>query len=104
MPARHSHSRRLKAIHLLALVSALSFSTLAQSKVGFEAGDTPAKVLQRQTGQRVELRLKSGDKIAGKVETVGEKMVHLSALTGQEFFDAVVVLDDISAVVVRTGK
>jgi hypothetical protein len=104
MPTHHSHLHRFKSLFLLTLVSSLSLGALAQSKVGFQNGDTPATVLQRQTGQRVELRLKSGDKIAGKVEAVGEKAVHLSALSGQEFFDAVVVLEDISAVVVRTGK
>jgi hypothetical protein len=51
----------------------------------------------------VEVRLKNGEKLIGKVELVGANVVHLSALTGQEFFDAAVALTDISAVVVRTG-
>ena len=92
--------------HLLSLLTvlALTATSLAQSKVGFAPDDTAASVLKRQAGQRVELRLKSGEKLAGKVEAVGEKTVHLSALTGPEFFDAVVLLDDVSAVIIRTGK
>ena len=82
----------------------LAATSLAQSKVGFAPDDTAASVLKRQAGQRVELRLKSGEKLTGKVEAVGEKAVHISALTGQEFFDAVVILDDITAVIIRTGK
>jgi hypothetical protein len=89
-------------IFSLLAVMAFTTSALAQGKVGFSA-DTAASVLKRQAGQRVELRLKSGEKIAGKVETVGDKAVHLSALTGQDFFDAVVLLEDVSAVLIRTG-
>ena len=91
--------------NLLRLLTILSFAStaFADGKVGFAADDTAASVLKRQAGQRVELRLKSGEKIAGKVEAVGDKTVHLSALTGQDFFDAVVLLEDVSAVVIRTG-
>lgn len=89
-------------LRILAII-VLTTTAFADGKVGFAADDTAASVLKRQAGQRVELRLKSGEKIAGKVEAVGDKAVHLSALTGQEFFDAVVLLDEISAVVIRTG-
>ena len=43
--------------------------------------------------------------MGGKVSQVSENTVHLSALTGAEYFDAYVDAKDISAVVVRvTGK
>lgn len=90
------------ALTLLTIL-ALTTAVLADAKVGFAPDDIAASVLKRQAGQRVELRLKSGEKITGKVEAVGEKAVHLSALTGQDFFDAVVLLEDVSAVVIRTG-
>jgi hypothetical protein len=35
--------------------------------------------------------LKSGEKIDGKVEKVGDKLVYLSQLTAAEYYDAVVV-------------
>ena len=35
---------------------------------------------------------------------VGDKLVHLSQLTGAEFFDAAVDSADIAAVIVRTKK
>jgi hypothetical protein len=88
----------LFAIFLTALIS----SSFAEGKVDFQASDTVKTVLERQAGQKVELRLSSGEKIAGKVEKVGDKAVHLSAITGQEFFDAVVVLEEVTAVLVRT--
>jgi hypothetical protein len=63
-----------------------------------------ASILRRQNGQVVELRLVSGEKIGGKVEKVGENLVYLTQLTGQEFFEAVVDLESVSAVVVRAKK
>ncbi len=93
----------MKSIQLLVLMSTLATAALADNKIGFAPADTVASVLQRQAGKLVELRLKSGDKISGKVEVVGDKAVHLAQLVGQEFYDAVVVIDDISAVVIRTG-
>ena len=93
----------MKTLRILALMTTLAATALADGKVGFTPADTVASVLTRQVGQRVELRMKSGEKLAGKVEAVGEKTVHLAGLTGQEFFDAVVVLDQVSAVIIRTG-
>jgi hypothetical protein len=46
--------------------------------------------------------MKSGEKIGGKVEKVAEKLVHLSQLSGAEFFDAAIDTADVSAVIVRT--
>jgi hypothetical protein len=92
----------MKTLRLLAL-AVMFTSTAFADKLVFESGDTAATILKKQTGQKVELRMKSGEKISGKVEAVGGKAVHLSALAGQEFFDAIVNIDDISAVIVRTG-
>ena len=93
----------MKTFCILALAAIFSVTAFAESKVGFEPADTAASVLKRQVGQRVELRLKSGEKLGGKVEAVGEKTVHLSAVSGQELFDAVVILDDVTAVLIRSA-
>ena len=91
---------------LVALLLAVVCSNLsAQSKIDFQPSDTIISILQRNTGQTVELRMKSGEKIGGKVEKVGDKLVHLSQLTGAEFFDAAVDTADVAAVIIRTkGK
>jgi hypothetical protein len=94
----------MKTLQLLILSVALTSAVLADGKVDFKPDDTTATVLKRQEGQRVELRLKSGEKISGKVEALSQKAVHLSGLVGQEMFDAVISLDDISAVVIRTAS
>jgi hypothetical protein len=94
----------MKTLPILLLCSMLTCTAaFADGKLAFDAADTTKSVLEKQAGQKVELRMKSGEKIAGKVEKVGDKAVHLSAITGQEFFDAVVTLDDVAAVLIRTG-
>lgn len=92
----------MKNLLLALLCSTFVSSAFAQGKVDFQAADTVKTVLERQAGQKVELRLTSGEKIAGKVEKVGVHSVHLSAITGQEFFDAVVTIEEVAAVLVRT--
>ena len=90
---------------LLAVLFALGCSNLfAQGKIDLQTSDTILGLLQKNIGQVVELRMKSGEKIAGKIEKVGDKLVHLSQLTGAEFYDAAVDAGDISAVVIRTKK
>jgi hypothetical protein len=41
--------------------------------------------------------------MGGKVAQVTDNVVHLSNLTGAEYFDAFVDMKDVSAVVVRVG-
>lgn len=95
----------MKTLTILALMSTLATATIAADKVGFTNDDTTATVLSRQTGQKVELVLKSGEKLGGTVKAVGTKSVHIGAITGKEFYDAVVSVEDISAVVIRNdGK
>jgi hypothetical protein len=92
-----------RASLVIAFIFAFVCSDLsAQSKIDLQPSDTILSILQRNTGQVVELRMKSGEKIGGKVEKVGIKLVHISQLTGAEFFDAAVDAADVSAVIVRT--
>jgi hypothetical protein len=94
----------MKKLQLATLLILTTTSAFAQSPLGFQTSDSIVSLLKRQVGQRVELRLKSGEKIGGKVESLGEKLVHLSAITGMEFYEAAIVVDDVSAVLVRAAK
>jgi len=76
-------------------------TALAQTKVELQPSDTMQTVLEKQIGQTVELRMNSGEKIGGKLEKLSDKLAHLSQLTGADYFDGVVVIDQIAAVVVR---
>lgn len=76
-------------------------NAFAQGKIDLKAGDTLQSVLAQEVGSSVELRLKSGEKIAGKVEKVTNKLVHIAQLRDADFYDAAVEIDDVAAVVVR---
>ena len=61
--------------------------------------NSPAKV-----GKRVTLRTRSGSELTGVVRSVTPKYVHLGALAGRDFFDAVVAIETLEAVIVRTKE
>jgi hypothetical protein len=93
--------KRLSLLTTCILVLACS-GVLAQGKVDLQPSDTVLSILQKNIGLTVELHMKSGEKIGGKVEKVGDKLVHISQLTGAEFFDAAVDTAEVAAVIVRT--
>lgn len=92
----------MKTLHILALITAMSISALADTALNPAKDSSQSSILQTRTGQTVELRLKSGEKISGKVAFVGEQLVHLTALTGMEMYEATVTISDISAIIVRS--
>jgi hypothetical protein len=66
--------------------------------------DSPSAMktnLERTVGQRVKLRLMTGQELEGVVTKVGATAVHLASLSGMDFYDAVVRLDHVSAVIMR---
>ena len=85
------------------IIVALCCNLSAQDKVGLQPNATVLSILQSSAGKTVELRLNSGEKIGGKIQQVTDNVVHLSNLTGAEYFDGFINTKDISAVVIRTG-
>ncbi len=95
----------MKALLLALLLGATScvgpLSAAAQD-ASLEVNADAIKVnLERQVGKRVRLRLVSGQDLEGTVVTVGTAAVHVARLVGMDFFDGVVRLDQIAAVIVR---
>ncbi len=89
------------------LYCAVLIATLAFTGAGVAApltinkSDSVAAILAAQKGNRVTVKLQSGEELSGKVVTVGDAVVQLGELAGKEFFDAVIPLGSITAVVVR---
>ncbi len=87
------------------IIAAMTCSSLlAQEKTALQPNATVLGLLQGSVGKGVELHLRSGEKLGGKVAQVTDSIVHLSNLTGAEYFDAFVDAKDISAVVVRVAR
>ena len=86
---------------LLASVALASPHAFGQSQIELQPNDTIHSVLEREVGKSVELRLKSGEKIAGKLAKVTDRLAHLAQLTDADFYDAAVEIESVAAVVVR---
>ncbi len=80
---------------------ALTGVARADDALAIKPDDTVKSVLGRSVGQTVALRVGAGDELRGKVTKVGDHVVHVSELSGREFFDAIVPLDSITAVIVK---
>lgn len=65
------------------------------------SSDSVQSVLASQKGKRLSVMLASGEELTGEVAEVNDSVVYLTGLTGREFFDALVNIADIQAVVVR---
>jgi hypothetical protein len=86
------------------IVAAVACSSLlAQEKAAIQPNATVVSILQSSAGKAVELHLRSGEKIGGKVGQVTDNIVYLSHLTGAEFYDAFVDVKDVTAVVIRVA-
>jgi hypothetical protein len=86
------------------IVAAVACSSLlAQEKAAIQPNATVISILQGNAGKTVELHLRSGEKVGGRIGQVTDNIVYLSHLTGAEFYDAFVDVKDISAVVIRAG-
>lgn len=69
--------------------------------VDLNSAEAIRHTLEQQTGKRVKLKLQSGQELEGKVSKVGSYVVVVSELSGMEFFDATVRVDQVAAVIVR---
>lgn len=65
---------------------------------------TVPDILRDRIGKRTTVRMESGEDIEGTMTMVGNSMVHLTGLTGKDFYDAVIRLDRISAVIMRVRR
>jgi hypothetical protein len=66
--------------------------------------DNIKTILEKEIDLPVKLRLKSGAELSGTVARVGNGVVQIAEIGGMEFYDAVVNIDDISAVLFKVRK
>jgi hypothetical protein len=108
--ARKSRSNHAEAMDETLLTSSdnrhCSADLFQSARPGESRASTQCHRAQRASRQRQQncrAALEIWRKMGGKVSQVSENTVHLSALTGAEYFDAFVDAKDISAVVVRVA-
>lgn len=98
----------MKRIGMLVIVTLALAGSLALTAMAAEetralppVGENVKIMLDASVGRPVTLLLASGQEISGTVVKVGDHVVHLSRIAGRDFYDAVVVLDRVNAVLFK---
>ena len=95
----------MKKATVITLITCLILSCGAYAEpLAITGSDTIDTILTAQKGKRVTIKLKAGDDLTGIVGEVNKEVVQLRELTGKEYYDAVVVLKGIEAVIIRTHE
>ncbi len=73
-------------------------SVTATEGAKFDVQNPLGDNLKRFLGKDVYVHLRSGKTLQGYVKSVGDHFVHLEKLAGRDFFDALIRIEDISAI------
>ena len=92
------NSRISTAVLLVACI-ACALPALADSSI--PANATVVSTLNTNVGKSVTVRLAGGEELTGVVRAASDKTLILVQLSGREFFDAVITLASVQAVIVR---
>ncbi|MHC5036246.1 MAG: LSm family protein [Planctomycetota bacterium] len=63
--------------------------------------DTLSSFFEKNVGERVSVELHSGGSIEGKIESAGQFLIHISRISGKEYYDALVNPDGVEAVIFK---
>lgn len=94
----------MRIVGIILAVALAAAPVLAADSVTLKQGDTIQKVVESQKGKRVTVRLQGGEELTGKVGFVSKELVQLEELTRREFYDAVIDITKIEAVILRTRE
>ena len=90
------------AVFIVVLCFSLSQNLFAQEgKFELNKDYGIKEILTGYVGKRVAIRLDGGEEIEGIVSSVGDHLVHISKLSKRDFYDAVVQIDKINALIIR---
>lgn len=89
------------AVLVLGLSIATEEITLAQEKPAFNPAISLKDNLATNVGRRVSLTMGTGESVEGTLEKVGDHFVLVSKLSGKDFYDALIRIDDIKAVIFK---
>lgn len=67
----------------------------------FDTTASLADNLKIYVGKSVYVHLTSGNTLQGYVKAVGKELVHIEKLAGKEYFDALIRIDEITAIEAR---
>jgi hypothetical protein len=74
---------------------------VALEGVQFDTAAPFEENLKAYVGRDIIVHLESGDTLQGYVKSVHDDLLHLEKLAGRDFYDALIRIDDISALEVK---
>ena len=89
---------------LITAVLCLAITHAAAQAPTLTPSDTVQSVVSTQKGKRVTLRLRSGQELTGTLRESTDRLMVLTELAGRELFEAVVPIEAVEAVIVRTKQ
>jgi hypothetical protein len=97
---------KIRAIAFLIVLSVIasSIATTAFSEENvfqFGKDNSLQTNLLQFKGKTIEIQLKTGGQLTGKLSEVGTQSILLKELQGKEYYDALIVIDDITAVIFK---
>ena len=72
--------------------------------VSYNVNSSLVDNLRALVGRKIYVTLDSGKTLVGFLKEVGDHLIHLEKLDGREFFDALIRIEDISAIEIRFRK
>jgi hypothetical protein len=94
--------RMIVAVFVVVICLGFSQSLLAQEmKFELNKGFGIKEILATYEGKRVAIRLDGGEELEGIVTTIGDQLVHVAKLSKRDFYDAVIRIDKINAIILR---
>lgn len=99
----------LKAVAaIFAAVIFMNFPAATQARslslvagAGFNVSGSIADNLQTYLGKDVVIYLRSGKYFQGYVKAIGNNLIHVEKIAGKDFYDALIRIDDITAIEAR---
>lgn len=85
-------------LHIIGPAAAEARSAVAIEGARFETAASIKDNLQAWMGKDVLIHLRSGKTLQGYVKSVGEHLVHLEKISGRDFYDALIRMEDITVV------
>lgn len=71
---------------------------------GTLSGGTIQYILSANKGELVTIKMQSGSEFTGKIVDVSGEVVHITELSGMEYYDAAASIQNIESIVIRAKK
>ncbi len=94
---------KMNIIRLSALLAFLAAAQIACADgLAIKPGDTLQKQVAALKGKKVTVKLQGTEELTGVIKDSTSELLQLSELSGREFFDAIIDMSKVTAILVRT--